>query len=438
MKTHSSKSNTAEYSKRFMCLLQNCKTEILYIICKIKKLKSGIMNKKTKEQDISDTDIMICIPTFNEVDNIDFVTKEISKGLEEFYPDYNPLIVDCDNGSTDNTKDMFLQVKTNVEKKVLETKEGEIGKGYALKMFFKLAQKSKIKAAATFDADLKSITPGWIKLQIQPILDGHDYTTPLYSRFKYDATITNHICYPLIYGLFCCNIRQPVGGDFAFSAQLIDYWLEKSFWTINAPLFGIDIFMTANAILGDFNICQVNLKSKIHNVKDPAKTLSPMFRQVISTFFKIIIDNPEKLKKFDKVKDIPVIGGKSLGKPQKFSIDIEATKSRFVRGFIRRRHIIKKCLSKEDYTKLRNMVHYDKIHIPSVWWAKIVYDYILAFKKHEKDSSTILKSFIPLWFGRIYTFINETIDMSTRKAEFLIEKQAEEFFKQRNYLLDRL
>ena len=81
---------------------------------------------------------------------------------------------------------------------------------------------------------------------------------------------------------------------------------------------------------------------------------------------------------------------------------------------------------------------HDKLHISDERWAKITYDYILAYKKYERKSSTILKSFIPLWFGRIYSFIGETKDMTSKQADKVVKKQAQEFFILRDYLLKKL
>ncbi len=383
-------------------------------------------------------DIVAGIPSFNNQNTISFVTKQISTALESYSNHSKSMIIDCDGGSTDNTIQKFLSTKSKIKKRVLISRPGTTGKGNVLKLLFRYSQLAKANTIIVNDADLRSITPRWVKLQADSISKkGYDYAAPIYSRYKYDGTITKHICYPLMYGLFCKDIRQPIGGDFALSSKLSNHWLKCN-WPVNARLFGVDIFMTANAILGGYKICQVNLKSKVHDVKDPAKTLSPMFRQVISTLFKIIISNPDKLKNLNSVDELPIIGGRGLGKPQSFEIDEEANKDRFLKGFLRRKEVIKNCIPDEDYTKLRNMVVYDKIYIPSEWWAKLVYDYILAFKKYESRSSTILKSFIPLWFGRIYTFINETKNMGTKQAEALVKKEAEEFFKKRDYLLDQL
>ncbi len=79
----------------------------------------------------------------------------------------------------------------------------------------------KAKAVVVVDADLKSITPIWIKKFAEPVFNGTDFVSPLYIRHKYDGTITNNIVFPLVYSLFNKHIRQPIGGDFALSGKLV-------------------------------------------------------------------------------------------------------------------------------------------------------------------------------------------------------------------------
>ena len=382
-------------------------------------------------------DIIAGIPSYNSQETISYVAEQIGKSMKRYYKTKHCLIVNCDGRSTDNTTKNFLNSKTNIEKKVIETPPNIRGKGHQFRLLFKFIKKHNVKINIVNDSDLRNINPEWVKLQIDSILrKGYDYATPYYSRYKYDAQITKHICYPLVYGLLCKDIRQPIGGDFVFSSKVSNYWL-KCKWHENAKLFGIDIFMTSNSILGNFKICQVNLKSKIHDVKDPAKTLGPMFTQVLSTFFGIIVTNSRKLKKFKKVEKIPLLGSKEQGKPQEFGVDIQNTKKSFVDGFNKNKINLKKILQKEDYNKIQNMIKNNNVNIPCDWWAKLVYDFIIAYKKYN-GNNFVLQSFIPLWFSRIYTFVNETSKMNTNEAEILVKKQAKEFFKQRGYLLKRL
>ncbi len=108
-----------------------------------------------------------------------------------------------------------------------------------------------MQALVVVDSDLRSIVPEWIELLAGPILKGgFDFVAPLYSRYKYDGTITNTVTYPLTRALYGHRIRQPIGGDFGVSGDLIRYYLEQDDWTPDVSKFGIDIWMTTKAITG--------------------------------------------------------------------------------------------------------------------------------------------------------------------------------------------
>ena len=70
--------------------------------------------------------------------------------------------------------------------------DGIPGKGSAFRTIFKTAVEMQADACCVVDADLRSITPEWIELLLSPIIKGgFDFVAPLYSRHKYDGTITN-------------------------------------------------------------------------------------------------------------------------------------------------------------------------------------------------------------------------------------------------------
>ena len=83
-----------------------------------------------------------------------------------------------------------------------------------------------------------------------------------------------------LYGL---RIRQPIGGDFGVSGDLVRHYLEQDDWDADVSKFGIDIWMTTKAITGGFAVCQTRLGAKVHDPKDPGADLGPMFSQVVAT-----------------------------------------------------------------------------------------------------------------------------------------------------------
>jgi len=81
------------------------------------------------------------------------------------------------------------------------------------------------------DSDLRSIVPEWIELLAGPILKGgYDFVTPLYSRTSTTApSPTRHLS--VTRALYGHRIRQPIGGDFGISGDLIRDYLAQETWT---------------------------------------------------------------------------------------------------------------------------------------------------------------------------------------------------------------
>ena len=223
------------------------------------------IDEKTEKHltQISDADIIVGIPSYNNAKTIGHVVRAVQAGLVKYFPDKKAVLINSDGGSSDETVDVvqkaaiedFHSIFISHQKQFLKITtpyHGIPGKGSAFRTIFEIANAFNVKACAVVDADLRSITPEWIDLLLRPVMDmDYDYVTPYYLRHKYDGTITNSIIYPLTRALYGKRIRQPIGGDFAFSGKLAKHWL-KTPWTVNANLFGIDIFMTTKAILGGF------------------------------------------------------------------------------------------------------------------------------------------------------------------------------------------
>jgi glycosyltransferase involved in cell wall biosynthesis len=226
------------------------------------------------KQSLKDVEFIVGMPSYMEADSISFVTKQADQGLTKYFGNMKSVIVNVDNNSEDDTKGAFLATETQTPKHCITTPKGVRGKGNNFYNLFKFGSKFKdtLKGVVVVDADLRSITPEWVKYMGEPILKGYDYALPYYSRHQFDGTITNHICYPLIYGLLGKDIRQPIGGDFAFSPALMNYWLRQK-WIQTTRQYGIDIFMTINAIIGKFKICEVGLAPR--SIRQVHRNLGP-------------------------------------------------------------------------------------------------------------------------------------------------------------------
>ncbi|OHD66409.1 MAG: hypothetical protein A2176_06670 [Spirochaetes bacterium RBG_13_51_14] len=380
-------------------------------------------------------ELIIGLPTYMEADTIGFVTQQVDHGLKRYFGNREAVIVNVDNNSEDDTRGVFLSTETVTPKKYISTPKGMKGKGNNLMNLFRFAKThiSTLKAIAVVDADLRSITPEWIKHLVDPILKGYDYTLPRYSRHQFDGTITNHICYPLLYGLLGENVRQPIGGEFSFSPKLVLYLLEQE-WHPTTRFYGIDIFMTINAIIGKFKICEVGLGAKVHKASSPK--LGPMFTQVVTTFFEIILS--EKADwigvPIDYPKPKPLFGLKKLSPPQELSIDIRDLKDKLRSEFLPREKLLRKYLSPYLYLNVKHMIEQDHYDMDTLMWTQSVYQMLFTFDTGSpKTKKDIIEALKPLYFARSVTFDYETWKFRIDFAEELILHQAMAFASQKPY-----
>ena len=393
---------------------------------------------KQKLERIKEADIVVGIPSYYNEDTIENVLSQVSCGLEKFYPDYKSVIIVSDGGSTDDTREKAESVDTGKVEKIATIYRGPAGKGSALRAVFAAVCILKAKAGLCLDADLRSIKPDWVKKMIGPIIEERcDFVAPLYLRHKYDATITNDIAYPLTRALYGIRVRQPIGGDFAFCSELAREYLEQNVWNTDVARFGIDIFMTTTAICHGYRIGESPLGAKSHNPKDPI-SLTPMFRQVVGTMFNLAEKYEKRWKKIRGSVNPRITGKIEFAKPDKVTFSVQRLEASFRAGWERFSSLWERILERLNFKHLLR-VKEGKDLLYSSAWAKIVYDYMLAYhKKIDKiDKSHLLWSLVPIYQIRVASFIKETEAMNNEQAERLIESQALTFEDCKSYLVER-
>ena len=379
--------------------------------------------------------IVVGIPSFNEADSIAYVVKKVDEGLEKYFKNYQKVIINSDNNSPDGTGQVFLQTKTKTPKIYISPSSTICGKGNSLFNFFLKIKELNAEMAMTVDADLKSITPEWVKCLLGSVEKGYDFITPLYYRHKFDASITNHLCFPLIYGLLGYNIRQPIGGDFGFSKRMVDFWLSEE-WEEEVKNFGVDIFMTVLAIKSGFSIGQVNLGAKIH--KPSAPKLDVMFLEVAATLFRLLTENKNLWQRKIKLKTPPLVCEVKNGAGfQNLHLDYKEIEKKAISQFEVYYKFVKPYFSQKTQAILEKMFFEDKsLKINPVFWAEIVYEIFYIYQKHSNENKDeILKLLRALYFGRMASFVKENSISSQEESERKILEQAKEFFKKREEFL---
>jgi hypothetical protein len=72
---------------------------------------------------------------------------------------------------------------------------------------------------------------------------------------------------------------------------------------------------------------------------------------------------------------------------------------------------------------------------PKEMWVRMVYDYILAYHHRKLQPEQLLKTLIPLYYGRTASFFLETAEMNDEEAEAVVEDVCAEYERQKSYLV---
>jgi glucosylglycerate synthase len=406
---------------------------------------------ETKVQEIGQTDVLIGIPSFNNAGTIGHVVEAVSAGLAKYFPGSRAVLVNSDGGSSDGTPEVvsrtgvdfgtiLISDRQSPLHKIITPYHGVPGKGSAFRTIFEIARRLNAKACAVVDSDLRSITPEWIELLIRPVLEGgYDYVAPYYLRHKYDGTITNSIVYPLTRALYGQRIRQPIGGDFGFSGPLAEHYLDKHVWESDVARFGIDIWMTTEAIAHGARVCQSFLGAKIHNPKDPAADLSAMLVEVVGAVFALMEEHQTVWAGVDGSNPVKLFGFQYEVGVEPVHVNVESMVRSFRQGLVDLEPIWRQMLPQETVEGLLPLKDcpLQAFRILDDHWVRLVYDAAASYHRRVMPREHLLKALTPLYLGRTAAFVLETQGLTSAEAEARVEVLCQAFEKEKRYLIER-
>ena len=291
------------------------------------------------------------------------------------------------------------------------------GKGSAIRNVFQVARRLGAKACAVVDSDLRSITPEWIRFLVEPVLEqGYDFVAPHYLRHKFDGTITNSIVYPMSRALYGKRIRQPIGGEFCFSQTMLGRYLDQNVWETDVARYGIDIWLTTEALCSGARICQVFLGAKIHDPKDPASDLSSTLVQILGAMFMEMDRNTAVWQKVRGSTPVITLGGVSQVEAEPVKVDAGKMMDSVRLGFKNLFEIWSLVLPPSSLLELRKHAQRPlaEFRMPDELWVRIVYDFAVAHHFRAISRDHLLRAFTPLYLGWVASFVTE---METADAD---------------------
>jgi hypothetical protein len=215
--------------------------------------------------------------------------------------------------------------------------------------------------------------------------------------------------------------------------------LTKDVWETDVARFGIDIWMTTLAIAEGYKVCQSYLGAKIHDAKDPGSDLGPMFTQVVSSVSTLMGEYESLWKRVGESEPIPTFGFHYEVGLEPVSVNVEHMIGNFRLGAKNLMAIWRRVILPQTALRLESIAQLsdEAFSFPEDLWVRIVYDFATAFHKGSVHREHLLKSMIPLYLGRVASFVKENQESHAGEVEAKIESLCKVFEEMKSYLIER-
>jgi hypothetical protein len=406
-----------------------------------------------KIQACGSTDIVVGIPSFNNAGTIGHVVRVVQQGLHEYAPSARCVIINSDGGSKDGSMEQALRAISetgillqvpyhpNPVREFSTLRSGVPSKGNALRLIFKAARMLGAEACAIVDSEIKSITPDWIRSLVQPVFEKHcDFVSPYYARHKFDGAINNSIVYPITRALYGRKIRFPIGGEFCFSPTLLDHYLNQDIWDGSASIFGIDIWMTTEAVCGGFRAVQAFLGKRIHDSKAPPPDLSGVLTQILEVIFDEMEVNARIWQRIRGSETIPVLGKAEAIDSDSAKIDVAGMIDSYNLGYKNLFEIWSLIIPPAALVELKKLAQHNTngdFVLSDTLWVHIIYDFAVAYHFKTMNRDHLLRALTPLYLGWIASFMLQMQNADAAQVEARIEELCLRFETEKPYLISR-
>jgi hypothetical protein len=393
-------------------------------------------------------EIAIGVPTYNNAGTIPAVTEAVRVAVDKHFRGVPVAIVNADAGSSDGTPSALAQagvpaVLAHSEAPLSERAEvpfhGVPGRGEALRTILGVTRRLGARALVLLEADVTTITDDWPQRLSRPIReDGADWVAAAYVRHRYDGTITRLLLSPLLRALYSRRLHQPIGGQQALSARLVEHLLVHPRWNW-AGRDVTDVWIVGTAIADGFSVWEVPLGAyRVHSVTR-THDLPTMVAQSLGAVFTVMDRHGDLWLETRGSEPVPGYADLPPALAEPIEVDVERMIEAFRLGLRDLTTIWEHIMTAETLGDVLALDAPDpgRFRFPDDLWARVVYDFALGHHYAVVHREHLLRSLVPLYLGRTAAFIIATREGSAAVTEAQVEAVGAAFERQKAYLVER-
>ncbi len=310
--------------------------------------------------------------------------------------------------------------------------------GYAdgFRAIVNVAKTLQARACAIIGSDATSIDRNWIAHLAGPVLEGgFDLVSPCYARHRFEGLINRGIIYPLVRALYGRRVRNPFGPDFCLSARLF----ERVPAATGQPARVHPVAsLVPEAIVTGMRICQSHLGVRHYPSPDDAG-LSVLLTQILAPLFSEIERRAAFLQRVRGSQPVEEFGAPAYLPEQPTGTDVSRLIESFQIGTRNLQEIWSVVLPPSTIVELRHLARAPatNFQMQDELWARIVYDFALAYRVRSINRDHLLRAITPLYLGWVASYALKPDNTSAEAAESIVERLCAAYENTRPYFVAR-
>jgi hypothetical protein len=300
------------------------------------------------------------------------------------------------------------------------------------------------RACAILHPDLLALSVPALGAIALPVLDGKaDLVTPIYPETRYDGLINKSILAPLSRALFGRRVRTPLALDFAASARVLPA-LNGAGPARSHP--GPLLWPSHIAAFESGETCQAHIDAA-HVLRTDNLDLSAVLTQLVGALFGEVeayaaqwqrVRGSQATMACEAV--VPATGQTAADiADDARPLDTKPLIDSFVLGSRNLEEVWRLVLPPLTLFDLQRLARLtpEEFRLPDELWARIVYDFALAWRLRRIGRNHLLGALTPLYLGWVASYAQEVSGLTTPQADQRIQLLAQVFEVNKPYFVSR-
>ena len=392
-------------------------------------------------------DLAIGLATIGTSQGIADKAAAIRAGLDAHFSGHTAVIIHVDYGPSDEPSALLSQVLG--ERRVLrarsshavEALEGEGDHSETFHTVLAAGRALGARVIVMLNSRLSSMTPDWIRGLAEPVLkEDYGLILPVYQRNRYEGTLTHTLVAPLIRALFGRQLVHPLAEEFGCSAEAADFLLNQDVWSTDLGRHGCEFWIPTAIIEHGMPLGQAVLGQRA--VAHPARPapLGATVGRVTGALFALAERFEATWLEVRGSEAVPTFGPSSPEPLETgFAVNTDGMLHGFRQGVRDLLPIWERILAPDNLGDVLALAEpgIGTFSFPDRLWARVVYDFLLAYRTRVVYQSHVAQSLAPLYLGRAAALVLETRTRPAAAVTVAVERLALMFEKQKSYLVDQ-